>query len=245
MPELVLSELGGPSDGPTLLVGPSLGTDVRRLWSPVVPLLGDTWRVVGWDLPGHGASPTATGFTLQELAEGILSVTRGSFVYAGVSAGGAVGLELVLTAPSRVTSAALICTGARIGTPAGWHERADLVEQHGTEAVVAGSAARWFAPGFTGGAEMLDALATVDRHGYSAVCRALAAHDVRHRLAEVTVPLLAVAGAADVATPVETLMEMAEAAPGAELVVVDGVGHLPTVEDPARIAALLQRFLLG
>jgi 3-oxoadipate enol-lactonase/4-carboxymuconolactone decarboxylase len=243
MVEIALSELGGPSDGPVLLVGPSLGTDVRRLWSPVVPLLGDRWRVVGWDLPGHGSSPAATGFSLSDVADELLDLLPGRFAYAGVSAGGAVGLELVLTAPERITSAALICTGARIGTPGAWHERADLVELEGTAAVAAGSAARWFAPGFTDGGELLGALLAVDPSGYAAVCRALAAHDLRDRLAEVAVPLLTVAGARDLATPVETLAEIASGAPAAELVVIDGVAHLPTVEAPARVAALLAGFL--
>ena len=188
-------------------------------------------------------SPTATGFTLADLAGELLDLLPGRFAYAGVSVGGAVGLELALAAPDRVRAAALVCTGALIGTPEAWHERADLVEREGTGAVAAGSAARWFAPGFADGTALLEALLTVDPVGYAAVCRALAGYDVRNRLAEVVVPLLAVAGAEDLATPVETLAEIANGVPDAELVVVDGVAHLPTVEAPARVAELLTGFL--
>ena len=43
------------------------------------------------------------------------SRSRRAFFYAGDSIGGAVGLQLLLDAPGRVTAAALLCTGARIG----------------------------------------------------------------------------------------------------------------------------------
>lgn len=41
---------------PLLVVGPSLGTSVERIWGAVVARL-EGWNVIGWDLPGHGASP--------------------------------------------------------------------------------------------------------------------------------------------------------------------------------------------
>ena len=67
--------------------------------------------------------------------------------YAGVSLGGTVGLQLALDHPDTVAAVAVICSGAQIGDPAAWHERADLVRRAGTPVMVEGSARRWFAPG--------------------------------------------------------------------------------------------------
>ena len=69
----------------------------------------------------------------------------GPFHYAGDSVGGAVGLQLLLDHPDRVAGAALLCTGARIGTAGSWQDRAALVRAEGTKAVVpTAGAERWF-----------------------------------------------------------------------------------------------------
>ncbi len=87
----------------------------------------DAFDVVGWDLPGHGHNRAVPEdrFTMAELAEGVLAVVddllmeRGepgaAFNYAGVSVGGAVGLQLLLDVPDRMSAAVLLCTAARIG----------------------------------------------------------------------------------------------------------------------------------
>ena len=46
----------GPAAAPVLVLGPSLGTDVD-LFTPQVEAFADRWRVVRYDLPGHGGAP--------------------------------------------------------------------------------------------------------------------------------------------------------------------------------------------
>lgn len=236
--------LWGPaheSESPPLVVGPSLGTSVAQLWGPVLPYLRPGQQVWGWDLPGHGVSTPATGFSLEQLAIALLDQLPAAFDYAGVSVGGAVGLHLALADPTRVRCVAAICTGAVIGTPSGWEERAAQVEDFGTSSVVQQSAARWFADGFAGGASLLQALPDVDDRSYAAVCRALAGHDVRDRLGSIEAPLVAVAGTRDLATPVELLEELAQRVMQGDLVVLDGVAHLPTIEAPEAVARAIIR----
>jgi 3-oxoadipate enol-lactonase/4-carboxymuconolactone decarboxylase len=255
VPRITGVQLSEPGAGPLLLLGPSLGTSVTALWSACARQLGQRFHLVGWDLPGHGRSAAAgDAFTMAELAEGVLGVAdaaladrdepAGPFRYAGVSVGGAVGLQLLLNAPARVTSAALICTGAVIGDPQLWADRAATVRASGTPALVSGSTERWFAPGFVShrpdvAASLLQSLRDADAEGYAQVCEALAEFDVRERLAEVTAPVLAVAGAADAVTPTASLEQLSTGIADATLVVVDGVAHLAPAEDPDRIAALL------
>jgi len=233
-------------DRPLLVVGPSLGTSAEALWSRCVARLEGRFHVVGWDLPGHGRSaPPAAAYTMAELAAAVRAlVGQTPFRYAGDSAGGAVGLQLLLDAPGQVERAVLLCTGAKIGEAQGWRDRAATVRASGTAAMIEGSAQRWFAPGFlerepATGSALLHSLRDTDAGGYALTCEALAEFDVRERLGEIGTPLLAIAGAHDVPTPPASLAEIAKGVRSGRLVVLDDVAHLPPAERPDAVAALL------
>lgn len=247
---------------PLLVLGPSLGTSAATLWTACAAGLTDAFDVVAWDLPGHGYnhSVPATSFTVAELAAGVLRVVEdileqrqqlgGPFAYAGDSVGGAVGLQLLLDSPTRVSSAVLLCTGAVIGEPAMWEGRAGQVSVSGTPVMVTGSAERWFAPGFLErrpevGSPLLHALSEADDTGYAQVCQALAGFDVRDRLGEIDAPVLAVAGAHDQATPPASLEQIARGVRHGELVVLDDVAHLAPAEAPETVARLIRSHVLG
>ncbi len=247
---------------PLLVLGPSLGTSATTLWSACATHLTDAFDVVGWDLPGHGhnAAVPGEGFTMAELAAGVLGVVDdlltqrgepgGSFAYAGDSVGGAVGLQLMLDAPDRVASAVLLCTGAQIGDAQTWAGRMGQVSVSGTPVMVAGSAERWFGAGFLEreperGAALLHALQDADDEGYVQVCGALAHFDVRGRLGAITAPVLAVAGEEDVATPPEKLREIADGVRDGRFVALPGVAHLAPAEAPEAVARLLREHVLG
>ncbi|HWJ68054.1 MAG TPA: alpha/beta fold hydrolase [Nocardioides sp.] len=259
LPAITLRHLAGAPRRPLLVVGPSLGTTVDRLWGPVAEHLPG-WNVVGWDLPGHGQSPAAdrltSGFTMADLASAVLravdeavdEATGGAphpFAYAGDSVGGAVGLQLALDHPDRVTDLVVLCSAAAFGDPQAWHDRAALVRREGMAPMLETSPGRWFGPAITAADDgrreaALHDLAEVDPEGYARVCEALAGFDVRDRLGSVGVPLLAVAGADDVATPPAVLAEVAGGAADGHLEVLPGVGHLAPYEDPEAVAGLLR-----
>ena len=256
MPRITAVRLGGSPALPLLLLGPSLGTSARALWSHCAVDLKDRFEILAWDLPGHGSNTSAAEpFTMAELAAGVLAMVddmlaerggpSGPFAYAGDSVGGAVGLQLLLDAPDRVESAVLVSTGAKIGEADGWRERAAAVRASGTPSMVEGSAARWFAPGFLDqhpevGAALLHALQDAADEGYAQVCEALAGFDVRDRLHEIQTPVLAIAGREDVATPPASLEAIADGVARGRLVVLDDVAHLPPAESPAEIARLIR-----
>ena len=171
-------------DKPLLVAGPSLGTSTL-LWAQAGALLGDDVDVVAWDLPGHGISPAAAEpFTVAELADAVVelvdSIAPGArFHYAGVSLGGATGLQLGIKHGDRLKSLSVQCTGAKLGTPEGWLERAETVRTQGTPVMIQGSAQRWFAPGFMEhqpelSSRLLHSLRDADRFSYAFCCEALA-----------------------------------------------------------------------
>ena len=246
---ITLTELApGPAGSPLLLVGPSLGTAVASLWADAAAALGAHVRVVGWDLPGHGASAPASGFGLDDLAAELVARVDEPFHYAGVSVAGAVGLHLGLLGSDLVRSVAVVCSGAKLGTSESWHERAALVCASGTGALVEGSRSRWFSDATRAGRSdlveaLLAELAEVDDAGYAAVCEALAAHDVRARLGEVTVPVLALGGADDTVCPPAMLAEVASGVASGRHVSLTDVAHLAPAEAPAATVAALREHL--
>jgi 3-oxoadipate enol-lactonase len=241
--QTVLAE--GPGDGEVLVVGPSLGTSVEALWGPCADLLGKHFRVVGWDLPGHGRSPRHNeAFTVAELAQTLLDAwPEGHVRYAGVSVGGSTGLELALL-NSSVAHVAVLCSGAAIGTRQAWRERAELVRQKGTDVMVDGSRQRWFAPESLERRPdtcdaLLKSLQDTDSESYARVCEALGEYDVRARLGEITVPVLAIAGEADEVCPPAFAREVADGVRSGQAVVVAGAAHLAPAEQPQAVADLL------
>ncbi|SCK39992.1 alpha/beta fold hydrolase [Streptomyces sp. WMMB 322] len=248
----------GPADGRPMILGPSLGTSLA-LWEPQLPALIRTHQVLRWDLPGHGASPaepmagssselipTDGTATVGHLAELVLRAAdaRGweRFAYAGVSLGGAVGLHLAVHHPERLTTLSVICSSARFGEPSVWRERAAAVRADGTESMIASRSGVWFSAEYGStphGTAMLEDLRCTDAAGYAACCDALASFDLRDRLAEVTVPTLAVAGRLDPATPPSHAREITDGIPGAALVEVAGAAHLANAECPDPVTSAL------
>lgn len=247
VPTLAFTAPVGPAGAPLLVLGPSLGTSTI-VWEGVIPALAERYRVVAWDLPGHGASPaTSEPFTVGELADAVAAAVAEPFAYAGVSLGGAVGLELLLRHPDLVTAAAIVCSGAKIGTAEGWADRAAQVRAQSTSSLLIGSAQRWFAPGsiaqhpnLTG--RLLHALQDADDASYALCCEALAAHDVRSQLEEIAAPVLAVWGAHDEVTPESFAREIADGVRHGRAVGIADASHLATVDDPAAIASALRDF---
>lgn len=235
----------------TLVLGPSLGTSAAALWGDCAALLRDEVDVVMWDLPGHGTNraPVTGPVTVADLARDVLDRVDGPFWYAGDSVGGAVGLQLALDDPGRVRGVVALCTGARIGTEASWAERIAQVRASGTPALVSASAQRWFGAGFierepARASALLHSLSDADDEGYVAVCGALAVFDVRDRLGEIAVPVLAVAGEEDGVCPPALLREVADGVPGGRYAELAGVGHLAPAEAPEAVAGLIREHCL-
>ncbi|OZB84266.1 MAG: alpha/beta hydrolase [Microbacterium sp. 14-71-5] len=253
MIDVAVSAAFGPEGAPLLVLGPSLGT-TSVLWESVLPALVRDHRVITWELPGHGSSgPAREAFSVAELADALVralaeSLDGARFDYAGVSLGGAVGLELLLRHPQLVGAAAILCSGAVIGTPQGWRDRAARVRAQSTSSLVVGSAQRWFAPGSVAehpelAGRLLHALQDADDESYALACEALAAYDVRDRLGEIGAPVLAVWGAHDAVTPEASAREIATGVRSGSAVGIPGASHLAPVDDPAAVSRLLGGFL--
>ncbi len=239
------------SSGPWLMFCNSLGTDLH-MWDEQVNALADHFRILRYDPRGHGQSSAPAGpYSLQQLGGDVtalldaLQIERVAFC--GLSLGGLVAQWLALHAPQRLTHVVVCATAARIGSTASWQDRAASVAHAGLEPLRQATAERWFGDAFrsTSGArvaEILGGFVQTSTTGYVGCCAALSTADLRSFTTEISVPLLAIAGADDPVCAVSDLQAIAEGAADGMLLILPG-RHLVNVETADRFNVALQEFL--
>ncbi|MGI5358248.1 4-carboxymuconolactone decarboxylase [Streptomyces sp. CA-252508] len=239
----------GPDEAPVLILGPSLGT-TWHMWDRQIPELVRQWRVVRFDLPGHGGAPAQPATSVAELTDRLLAtldelgVQR--FGYAGCSIGGAIGTDLALRAPHRLASLALIASSPRFGTADEFRQRGVIVRTNGLDPMARTAPERWFTPGFAAAQPAIvewavQMVRTTDAASYVGACEALASFDVRADLGRVGVPTLVLVGSEDRVTGPAEARHLVAGIPDARLAVVPGASHLAPVEQPAAVTDLLVR----
>ncbi|MET9220226.1 alpha/beta fold hydrolase [Streptomyces sp. NPDC003300] len=237
----------GPADAPVLILGPALGA-TWHMWDRQLPALTEQWRVLRYELPGHGGAPAHPAASVDDLAARLLAVLDDegvdTFGYAGCSLGAAIGARLALLRPDRVAALALVSAAARYATADVWRQRGVVVRANGLDRTALASPERWFTgpflatqPAITDWAVQM--VRTTDADCYIAGCEALAAFDIRDALGSIKVPTLVVAGADDTETPPADARLLVAGIPDARLAVVPATGHLAPVEEPVAVGDLL------
>jgi 3-oxoadipate enol-lactonase len=238
----------GKADAPVVVLSHSLGATLET-WAPQVPALARAFRVVRYDLRGHGRSPVPPGpYDIGDLGEDLvalldrLQIARAHLV--GLSLGAMASLWVAARHPSRVDRLVVCCTSAKMGPPESWSARAAAVRAGGMGAVADAVVARWLTPAFAAHeparvAELRAVVAATPADGYVACCGVIERMDLGPELGAIRAPTLAVAGAEDPATPPTDLGRIAAAIPGARLEIVAGAAHLANLEQPAKITELV------
>jgi 3-oxoadipate enol-lactonase/4-carboxymuconolactone decarboxylase len=241
--------LDGPDDAPVLMFANSLGTTLE-MWDDQAAALADRYRVLRFDIRGHGRSPIPPGpYTVDELADDALALLDRLGVervqFCGLSLGGAIGMTLALRAPERLERLVLASTALRFDPPEQWLERAATVRSEGMDAIAPAGMQRWFTP-----AAPSEVVARFDAmlrsqpvDGYAACCEAVAAFDLRGRLGGVRVRVLTIAGDDDPVTPPANLEAIRAEIPGARDTVIPGARHITNAEHPAFFTHVLSAFL--
>ncbi|MEU1372666.1 alpha/beta fold hydrolase [Streptomyces triculaminicus] len=238
----------GPEEGPVLVLGPALGA-TWHMWDRQIPEFTRHWRVVRFDLPGHGGAPAQPATTVGELTDRLLATLDAlgveRFGYAGCCVSGAMGTDLALRHPDRLASLAVVGSAARFDGAENFGGGAEI-RANGLEPVARSAPERWFTPAFASAQPAIvdwavQMVRTTDIPSYAAACDALAAFDVRAELGRIGVPALVVVGAEDPLTPPAEARVLVAGIPDARLAVVPAARHLAPVEQPAALTDLLVR----
>ncbi len=195
-------------------------------------------------------APITGGDRIEEIASRLLDTLPRKFALAGLSMGGIVAMEILRRAPDRLTRIALMDTNALAETPqsAANYEPAIIKLRSGRMA----EAVQEFLPPDSISApyraEVMDlAMDMAENIGMEAIIRQVRAlqrrRDQQPTLRRCKVPTLVLCGAEDRLTPIKRHSFMAELIPYAELKVIDGAGHLPSLERPEETTQALLDWL--
>lgn len=221
-------------------------------WAAVAPLLAADREIVTPEFPGLGAAPLADAPTVDGVADAlaarIAGMRGGRAAVCGLSLGGYVALSLAARHPGRAAALVLADTRAEADTTEaaeGRHRAAAQVRGGGLAAFLDDFGPRLVAPGDD--ASLAAARAIADRQEPEAVARALEAlagrADRRADLGGIDVPTLVVVGSEDALTPPPFAETLAAGIPRAELLVIEGAGHMTALERPREFAAAVNAFL--
>ena len=237
-------------DGRAVVFANSLGTDLR-IWDQVIEGLPPDVPVLTYDKSGHGLSETGA-LTIEDLASDLASLMDAlgfrDAMICGVSVGGMIAQALAAARPDLVAGLVICNTSHRIGTTDSWGERIATLNEIGLEAMADGILERWFAKAF--GAKQPDLvsgygmmLTRTPKDGYLATCAAIRDANLTRTTSRLTCPTLCVAGSEDQATPPEIVKTMSDLIQGADYLCLEDVGHLPCIEVPDQLAAILRKRL--
>jgi 3-oxoadipate enol-lactonase len=244
-------QVDGPDGAPALVVAHSLAAHLG-MWDEQVPVWARRYRVVRYDLRGHGGSTApGGGGSIADLAGDALAVMDALGLHrvhwCGLSLGGMVGLWLLRHALGRIDRAVLAHLAARLGPPGLWDGRIRTAARVGMAPLVEPTLRYWFDEDFIARHPVrMDAMRRMIRAtssaGYQAGCAAIRDMDQRDGLAGIDRPVLVIAGTRDRATPPEAGRAIADAIPGARFVLLEAA-HFGAVEKPEVFADAVEGFL--
>lgn len=246
-------DLAGPEGAPAVVLSHSVAAS-RRMWEPQMRLLSEHYRVLRYDIRGHGESAVGEVEYSRELLVadaaallGALELPRVHFV--GLSLGGVIAQGLALAYPETLRSLVLCDTLTRAPEGFGpmWAERVDTVRREGMAALVELTVGRWFTAPFVAAAPEMTwvraMIAATPPEGYAGCIRTLVDLDLLDRLGGIRLPTLVIVGADDPGTPVAMAEDIRAAIPGARLEVLADAAHLPNIEQADAFNAALTGFL--
>lgn len=248
----------GPADAPTIVLIHGFSHSLET-WEAWADGLADAWRVIRFDLPGHGLTgPDPQGRytneqTVDLVAALVDELALERFALAGNSLGGLVAWRYAAAYPQNVSALVLIA-------PGGYPNRGVGDEPAPVPALVQGylrtapaigveTATR----GLFGDPERMDPAAParvrdlMRREGNGAALLArvevFTLPDPEPALRDMTTPTLILWGARDTVVPVEHAERFAAAIPGARAKVYDDLGHIPQEEAPDQTLVDARAFL--
>ncbi len=253
-----LIQVAGREDKPALILNHSLASS-HEMWGLQIALFARHFRVVAFDMRGHGAStPTAGEYTMDQLADDVVGIADHlglkRFNFLGLSIGGMVGQNLGFRHGARLEKLVLSSTGT--GTPgvdAGdmWDSRIALARQQGMASQVEDAISRWLSADFRKAAPLTtqwirDLIAATPVDGFAGCAAAIKTMSLPpEKLVTIKTPTFVIAGEEDVSAPPSEAAKIVAAVPGAKSFILPRGYHLSNIEFPHQFNEQVLGFLLG
>lgn len=244
--------IGGPADKPVIVFANSLGTDFR-IWRDVVMRLAGDFAIVLYDKRGHGLSDVGqVPYSIEDHASDLMGLldmleVKQAFI-CGLSVGGLIAQAVYQRRPELVRGLILCDTAHKIGTADGWNARIGTVADNGIGSIVDGVMKLWFTPAFrrpenTAYHGYRNMLVRQPVEGYLATCEAIRDADYTEAAKGIAVPTICIVGDQDGSTPSDLVKSTAQLIPNARFEVIRDAGHIPCVEQPEALTAVIRAFI--
>ena len=250
----IYCELSGKPDAPVVVLSHSLGSSMV-MWEPQLTVLEPDFRVVRYDMRGHGESEVSGGaYSLEMLGQDVVGLLDAleieSAHFVGLSIGGMIGQGLGLDHSERLLSLALCDTAPILPQEAKplFQERMDLARSQGMAPLVEGTLARWFTPPFLEkDPPMVDRIrAQIEAtpvDGFIGCSHAIMGLNYIDRLASIDLDTLIIVGEDDPGTPVTAAEAIHAEIPKSHLKVLPSAMHLCNIEQVEAFNNALMKFL--
>jgi pimeloyl-ACP methyl ester carboxylesterase len=255
-PDGTVYDLMGPSDGPCVVLIHGLGLS-RACWQWTIPALSDRYRLLSYDLYGHGQSPLSpedpslSVFSRQlQTLMAHCGVSQGCI--AGFSLGGMIARRFARDAPKMVRALIILHSPHKRSAEAQTAilARVEQVRKIGPEATVEAALERWFTDAYRqANPEMMDTVRgwvlANRKEVYHKIYRVLAegVDEIVDHASPLACPTLAITGEEDFGNGPEMSRAIAAEIEGAQALVLPGLRHMALVENPDAINLPVRRFL--
>jgi 3-oxoadipate enol-lactonase len=226
------------------------------MWDAQVAELGKSFRILRYDLRGHGDTQATEGdYSLDLLVNDLLGLLNELNIQkthlVGLGLGGALVQAFAIAQSHRVNALVPCCCRARMvpDFAALWHKLREAVAKDGVEVIVEPTAQRWFSDEFKAAhPEELQKIRNMIRGtttlGYLGVTAAFLGLNIEDKLPQIKAPTLYVSGAEDkIGGPPELMAALARKVPGAQHRSIDKAAHIANIQNPARFNAVVGDFL--
>lgn len=238
----------GTGEPPLLLVGGWVGP--WQVWRQTMELLAVEHRCVAYDHRGAGQTVTdPSDLTFDGMVDDVFAVMDHLEMercwLGGESQGGTIACAAALRDPSRFHGQFLIGTGPEIAFGERQQVFASMLDSEHAGAAMsmfidlaitepdADHYKRW----------LRSMLEEAEPDARSGLLRAIGGTTIEAELGRVSIPTLVIHGADDRVEPPRNAERLAAKIPGAQIHLLEGVGHVPTITHPRHVADLVKAFI--
>ena len=247
-------ELTGKPDAPVVVLSHSLASSMV-MWEPQLEVLEPFFRVLRYDMRGHGSSDVVKGaYSLEMLGDDVvglldaLEISKAHFM--GLSIGGMIGQGLAIEHADRLLSLILCDTAPILPEEAKplFQERMDQAREQGMASLAEGVLARWFTPPFLEKAppvihQIQAQIKATPVDGFIGCSHAIMNLDYLDRLSAIALDTLIIVGEDDPGTPVAAAEAIHAEIRNSKLKVLPSAMHLCNIEQAELFNKAILAFL--
>ena len=246
----------GPDDAPVIIFIHGFPLN-KSMWNIQVEALKENYRVIAYDIRGHGNSDAGIDeFSIELFVIDLLRLMEKlkieKSILCGLSLGGYIALNAVLKHPDRFDGLILNDTQCIADTPEIKENRCNAIisiKEKGVEQYADEIIKKLFAQEtFTKNKNVVDAvkemIISTQKQSLCNTLHALAERkETCDQLPEINIPVLIMVGEEDKITPIAAAQQMHEKILNSKLEIIQQAGHLSNLENPTAFYTHLVNFL--